>query len=105
MAITTMLTFPAEVWHPIHGGRIVTDPNDLAKLGPDWFETAEIADAHRTWTEAKVTMHHNQAVKVAEATGKTVENPEPGPVDAPQGVVRNSVAATESLDAGNPEPL
>ena len=39
------------------------------------------------------------------AAPSEVQALEPGPGDAPQGVVRNSVAATESHDAGNPEPL
>ncbi len=107
MAITRMPdSLPTTVYHPVHGARQITDFNDIGKLGPDWFPTAEEADMHRTWTEAKVTMHHNQAVKASVATGNGVpEGPAPGDASAPQGVVRNSVAAQESLDAGNAEPL
>lgn len=107
MAITTMPTgLPTTVYHPIHGARVITDFNDIGTLGPDWFSTAEEADMHRTWTEAKVAMHYNQAVKAATLAGQEPPtDPEPGDASKPQGVVRNSVAAQESLDAGNAEPL
>ena len=84
--------FPSTVYHPIFGARPLTDANHATTLGPDWFNTAEEADLHRTETEAQVVVHNNRTIK----TDALIES---------QGVVRNSVAATESLNAGKPEPL
>ena len=84
--------FPSVAFHPVFGRQEISDANAGAALGPDWFNTAEEADMHRTETEAQMVVHQNRDIKVADAV-------------ASDGVVRNSVAATESLDAGKPEPL
>lgn len=85
-------SLPTRVWHPVFGAKDVTDANDIKKLSIDYFNTAEEADLHRTETEAQMVVHQNRHLKVQDAL-------------ASDGVVRNSVAATESLNSGANEPL
>lgn len=84
--------FPTAAFHPVYGRRDIKDANDAVGLSSDWFNTAEEADMHRTEREAQMVVHQNRDVKVADAVSS-------------DGVVRNSVAATESLNAGRAEPL
>lgn len=84
--------FPSAAFHPVYGRRDIKDANEAVGLDKDWFNTAEEADMHRTEREAQMVVHQNRDVKVADAV-------------ATAGVVRNSVAATENIAAGRPEPL
>ena len=106
----TFVGFPKRRYHPVFGSREAKDPNESATIfqpSHDWFDTPEEADMHRTDREAGEAVHYNQRLKVdarvAQATGKQV--PPVRGEGAPQGIVRNSVAAQESLNKGNPEPL
>jgi hypothetical protein len=84
--------YPKKKWHPVHGAKEARDPNEEAELfDRNWFDTPEAADAARTQREADIVVHKNQRVHVDEHEER--------------GVVRNSVQAQESLDAGNLEPL
>lgn len=103
--------FPKSKFHPVYGLRTVNDPNEEAALVPvhNWFDTAEEADMHRTDREAQLVLHNNRRVK-ADASLAAFGND--GPHDVPDdvvrgeaGIVRNSVAATESLKSGFAEPL
>lgn len=99
--------FPKTKYHPVLGAITVKDPNEVAALLPahDYFDTAEEADMHRTSREADQVIAHNTAIKVAaKLQGKPVDLQDPVNVGA-GGVVRNSVAATESLKSGGAEPL
>lgn len=100
--------FPKAKYHPVYGLRTVNDPNEEAALQPphNWFDTAEEADMHRTDREAQQVVHYNTRVRVDAATSDAGQAMADDPVVTGQaGVVRNSVTATESLKAGNPEPL
>jgi hypothetical protein len=103
--------FPKSKFHPVYGLRTVNDPNEEASLAPahNWFDTAEEADMHRTDREAQLVLHNNSRVK-ADASLAAFGND--GTHDVPDdvvrgeaGIVRNSVAATESLKSGFAEPL
>jgi hypothetical protein len=103
--------FPKTKYHPVYGGRTIDDPNEEAALVPvhNWFDTAEEADMHRTDREAQLVVHNNRRVK-ADASVAAFDND--GTHDVPDdvvrgetGIVRNSVAATESLKSGFAEPL
>jgi hypothetical protein len=88
--------FPKTKYHPVHGAVTVTDPNEEASLaGPatDWFDTPELADKSRTWTEAHMAGAANTRAKLAalDAAGLPI--------------VRNSAAAHEAIRKGTPEPL
>jgi hypothetical protein len=100
--------FPKLKYHPVYGAREIKDPNEEAGLQPahNWFNSAEEADAHRTDREAQMVVHYNARVKVDGAVGG-VEPMDPNnkAVTGEDGIVRNSVAATESVKAGNLEPL
>lgn len=102
--------FPLVKYHPVYGARSANDPNEAATMfqpSHDWFATAEEADMHRTDREAQQVIHYNRQLKV-DSKVAAVNGDEPAPLTgegAPKGIVRNSVAATESLNAGNAEPL
>lgn len=87
------LGFPVTKYHPVQGRKIFKDPNAVAQLDYNWFDTAAAADAARTEREAMQVVHHNLNHKVQ------------GKKDAGLGIVRNSVSAQESVDAGNAEPM
>jgi hypothetical protein len=103
--------FPKAKYHPVYGYRLVNDPNEEASLAPahNWFNSAEEADMHRTDREAQQVVHFNRRVKVdassAAAGNDGVSNVPDEEVRGEAGIVRNSVAATESLKSGFPEPL
>jgi hypothetical protein len=84
--------FPKHKWHPVHGKKTVNDPNEEADLDRNWFDSPEAADAARTDREAGIVVHKNERVNLEEHEQR-------------HGVVRNSVQAQESRDAGNLEPL
>lgn len=104
--------FPKTKYHPVEGARTVNDPNEEAALpGParNWFDTAGEADMHRTEAEAQQVLHNNARVKAdarlsAFANGGAHDLADEV-VRGEAGVVRNSVAATESLKSGFAEPL
>lgn len=102
--------FPQTKYHPVYGARAVGDPNEAATIFQpphNWFDTAEEADAHRTDREAQQVIHYNQRLKV-DANVALNNGGEALPLtgdEAPKGIVRNSVAAQESIDAGNAEPI
>lgn len=87
--------YPKMKYHPVHGGIEVKDGEEEGALQPktDWFDTAELADAARTWTEAEIVRQHNLRQKL-----ETLD-------EAGHPIVRNSVQADESLRRGKPEPL
>lgn len=87
--------FPKTVYHPVHGGITLTDPNQEAQLidRRSWFDLPELADAARTWTEAHIAGANNTRAKLAAHD------------EAGHALVRNSVQADESVRAGNAEPL
>ena len=93
--------FPSTVFHPVLGARSLKDANEAVGLGPDWFNTAEEADLHRTDTEAQMAIHKNRAVKVSDLEALEEGQHE----DDRLTVVRNSVAADASFKQGNAEPL
>ena len=102
--------YPKDKFHPVYGKRTVKDPNEEASELPgpahNWFDTAEEADAHRTEREAQQAIHYNSRVKVdAALAGPGETSAEDPAVRGEAGIVRNSVAATESLKSGFPEPL
>ena len=83
-------TFPSVAYHPVFGARPLKDANEVMSLGPDWFNTAEEADMHRTQAEAEMVTHNNTSLLVKDGmeTGS---------------VVRNSVAETEAVVASTLE--
>lgn len=87
--------YPIARFHPVHGRREFTTPNDYALAGGDdgdWrFVSAGAADQARTHTEALLVMRMNEerALKALKAEGS---------------IVSNSVQADESAHAGYPEP-
>lgn len=87
--------YPKLKYHPVHGGITVKDPGEEAGLYPkhDWFDTPELADAARTWTEAEAVRVHNQQVKLQEL------------LDTGLPVVRNSVQSDEAIRQAKVEPL
>ena len=87
--------YPKMMYHPVHGGIEVADPNAMAGLLPstDWFDSPEKADAARTWTEAHMASAHNTREKLAAHD------------DAGHAIVRNSVQADEAIRRGLAEPL
>lgn len=102
--------FPQTKYHPVYGARAVNDPNEAATIFQpphNWFDTAAEADAHRTDREAQEVIHYNTRLKV-DANVALNNGGEAIPLtgdDAAKGIVRNSVAAQESIDAGNAEPI
>jgi hypothetical protein len=103
-APATFVGFPQTKYHPVYGKREVVDPNEAATVFTpphDWFDTPGEADMHRTEREAQQVIHYNQTVKVEDKVAR-VKGEEPE-ADR-QGIVRNSVQAQESLDAGT-EPV
>ena len=95
----TLPGWPRVRFHPVHGRREFADPYEAAEFGQDdekgdWrFKSAAEADMARTDTEAGMVIAHNMRTKLAQVD------------EADGGVVRNSVSAQESLDAGHSEPL
>lgn len=87
--------YPKKKWHPVHGGITLENPNQEAGLltPTDWFDTPELADASRTWTEAHAVGAQNTRAKLAALD------------EAGRFVVRNSVQAHEAAKSGRPEPL
>lgn len=81
-------------YHPVHGRVEFEDANEHAANGGDdgdfRFKTAFEADAARTDAEARIVEQHNLNAKLKHHEDR--------------GIVRNSVAAQESFDAGNAEP-
>lgn len=104
--------YPKTKYHPVYGARTAKDPNDEATVFTppphNWFDTAGEADAHRTDREAQMVVHNNRRVKVDAALARQ-ENADHetdrAVATGDAGVVRNSVAATESVKSGNVEPL
>lgn len=91
--------WPLVRFHPVFGRKEFADPYEAAEFGQDdskgdWrFKTAEAADLARTDTEAGMVIANNMRTKLGQHD------------EAKTGVVRNSVAAQESLDSGHNEPL
>jgi len=87
--------YPKMRYHPVHGGVIVQNAGEEGGLEPktDWFDTPELADAARTWTEAEIVRQHNLREKL-----KTLD-------DRGLKTVRNSVQADEALRNAKVEPL
>lgn len=99
--------YPKDRFHPVYGKVTFANPTDeLRQCVPahNWFDTAEQADAHRTDREAQDVIHYNRRVRANGALTDGVAEYDPE-VTGEAGIVRNSVAATESLKAGNAEPL
>lgn len=86
--------FPTRLYHPVYGEKEFKDANEVFGLSPDWFNTGEEADAHRTDTEAGIVVYQNQMAKHAAI------NAEGGP-----GAVRNSNQADQAARTLNGEPL
>lgn len=91
----TPIGYPKIRYHPVHGGVTVKDAAEEGALQPktDWFDTPELADAARTWTEAVVAWTNNQNRKLEVLK------------EAGHPIVRDSVQADESIRRGYPEPL
>lgn len=87
--------FPKIKYHPVHGGVTVKDAKEEGALFPptDWFDSAELADAARTWTEAEIVRQNNLREKL-----KVLD-------DAGHPVVRNSVQSDEAIRRAQTEPL
>jgi hypothetical protein len=107
---TAFAGYPQTKYHPVYGAKSVNDPNEGAQTfqpAYNWFDSAAEADAHRTDREAQEVISYNQRAKVD--TLVAVNNGgEPIPTtgeNAPEGIVRNSVQAQESIDAGKIEPI
>ena len=85
--------YPKVKYHPVHGGVNVNTPEEEGGLQPktDWFDSAELADMARTYTEAEVARVNNQLEKLRTLEGKPI--------------VRNSVQADEAIRRGQTEPL
>jgi hypothetical protein len=85
--------YPKVKYHPVHGGVNVDTPEQEGGLQPktDWFDSPELADLARTWTEAEVARTYNQLEKLKTLEGKPV--------------VRNSAQADEAIRRGQTEPL
>jgi hypothetical protein len=98
--------YPVTKYHPVFGARTVNDPNEAHQtFNPphNWFSTAGQADAARTDREAQQVVFHNLQTKVDLKHAQL--NEEEPPNKDRQTIVRNSVQAQESLDAGKAEPL
>lgn len=87
--------YPKLKYHPVHGGIEIKDAEEEACLMPktDWFDTPELADAARTWTEAEMVRMHNLRAKLHELD------------DAGHPMVRNSVQSDEAIRNARIEPL
>ncbi len=99
--------YPVTKYHPVYGRKDANDPNEAATLFQpphNWFDTAGAADMARTDREAQQVIQNNLAVKVAAKTA-IVNGDEPPKEEDRAGIVRNSVQAQESVDAGKVEPL
>lgn len=85
--------YPKVRFHPVHGGVTVNSPEEEGGLVPktDWFDSPELADLARTWTEAEVARVSNQLEKLKTLEGKPI--------------VRNSAQADEAIRRGQTEPL
>lgn len=87
--------YPKLKYHPVHGGVVIKDPGEEGALQPptDWFDSAELADAARTWTEAEIVRQNNlrRKLEVLDEAGHPI--------------VRNSVQADEALRGAKVEPL
>ena len=87
--------YPKMKYHPVHGGISVKDAGEEGALQPptDWFDSAELADAARTWTEAEIVRQNNlrRKLEVLDEAGHPI--------------VRNSVQADEALRGAKVEPL
>jgi hypothetical protein len=100
--------YPITKFHPVYGSRSVNDPNEAAQVFQpphNWFETAGAADAARTDREAQQVVFHNLQTKVAQKHAQLNGEEDPTANQDRQTIVRNSVQATESLNAGRSEPL
>ena len=65
-------TFPDVVYHPVFGARTMRDANEVVVLGPDWFNTAEEADLHRTQAEAeRASAQHRRVGRMPTAQNTT----------------------------------
>jgi hypothetical protein len=94
--VESFFGYPKTKYHPVHGAVTVADPNEEASLaGPttDWFDSPELADASRTWTEAHIAGAANTRAKLAalDAAGLPI--------------VRNSAASDHKISKGTAEPL
>ena len=102
--------YPLTKYHPVFGAKTVNDPNEGATVFQpphNWFDTAGAADMARTDREAQEVIHYNQRLKV-DANVALNNGGDAVPLtgdDAPEGIVRNSVQAQESIDKGNAEPI
>lgn len=98
---TKMPTFPCTWYHPIYGAREIQNYDEWMRLDDDWRETAGIADMDRTEREARVVIHHNEALKreMILAAGRQAG------VREQDAIVRNSVQATEAIKEGKAQPL
>ena len=102
--------FPTTKYHPVLGKQEAHDPNEAAALFQpphNWFETAGQADMARTDREAQQVIVNNLRIKI-DSKNAVINGGEPIPLvgdGAPKGIVRNSVQAQESVDAGKAEPL
>ena len=87
--------YPKVKFHPIYGGVRVSDASEEGLLQPPyaWFDSAELADMARTYTEAEQVRTHNQLRKLKELE------------DAGLPVVSSSVQAEEAVRRGMAEPL
>lgn len=101
--------YPMVKYHPVYGKQSVNDPNEAAKVFQpphNWFNSAPEADAARTDREAQQVVFHNLQTKVADKHARLNNEPPPAEQNKDrQTIVRNSVTATENLNAGKPEPL
>jgi len=81
--------YPKVKFHPVHGGITVKDAGEEANLAEphSWFDSAELADAHRTYTEAETVRLHGYAKAL-----KAMD-------DKKEPVVDESVSATEAKRA------
>ena len=99
--------YPVTKYHPVFGRKDANDPNDAATFFTpphNWFDTAGEADMHRTDREAQQVILHNLNTKVADKVALVNGEDLPSKADR-GGIVRNSVQAQESVDAGKVEPL
>jgi len=85
--------YPKVKFHPVHGGVTVNTAEEEGGLVPktDWFDSPELADMARTYTEAEVARTSNQLEKLKTLEGKPI--------------VRNSAQADEAVRRGQTEPL
>jgi hypothetical protein len=97
---TKLPTFPSTWYHCVYGAAEIRTYEDFLRLGEGWRETAALADADRTETDARIVMNHNDQVK----REQIIEEARRLNIPPNQAIVRNSAQAAEATKEGKAQP-